>query len=121
MSEVSQLGSDTELLLNSACVAPELFPFLGYHTPDTDGEREEGKDWRLLGPRKSCPGPPDRTVSFRDSANLTSPMVTLRPFSLSQSCKKCASSYSPCTALQPCTTAGSKAGEVSGSQTMKGL
>lgn len=44
-SVVSQLtiGSDAELVLNSACVVPKRFPFLGYPTSDTNGEAEESE------------------------------------------------------------------------------
>lgn len=41
-SEVSQLGSGVELLLNLVYVVPSLFPFLGNPTPDT-GEGEESE------------------------------------------------------------------------------
>lgn len=74
------MGSDIELFLNSVCVVLEFFFFLGYYILDIDGEREEGKDWRLLGFRKSCSGFFDRIVFFRDFVNFTFFMVILRFF-----------------------------------------
>lgn len=61
----------------------------------------------------------ERTVPFRDSANLATHVVTLKPFSsLPGTHKMCQQRQSGHNRFG---LASNKAGEVSGSQTMKGL